>query len=378
MISNQEKQRVWDAYRSGKPIRVPSIWTVNPRNVVLDPKFNPKGVTFEEYFLNADVTVDMQLKFMDYQANYLWQYSDYATGRPEAFQFYQDNQNIYDAAYFGSPIHFRQGQVPDCTTILAGDDKNRIFDFDIDHPLDNPFVKQCIARHEALQAAAAKVSVPGVKLSVRPLSMGWDGPLTIATQLRGEDIFIDLLDDPDYAIRLMTFIQKAAEIRNRALAEYAGVKSPFDAPAGFLADDSIQLINTDMYKELILPLHRQWYGLYAGKGPHFIHLCGDATRHFPTIHEELNVGIFDTGFPVNHGALRKALGEDVEIQGGPEIALVLGGTREQVYARTKEILKSGVTVGGKFILHEANNLPPCCPEENLAAMYQCCLDHGNY
>jgi len=34
--------------------------------------------------------------------------------------------------------------------------------------------------------------------------------------------------------------------------------------------------------------------------------------------------------------------------------------------------------GGKFILHEANNLPPCCPEANLAAMYRCCLDHGNH
>jgi hypothetical protein len=34
--------------------------------------------------------------------------------------------------------------------------------------------------------------------------------------------------------------------------------------------------------------------------------------------------------------------------------------------------------GGKFILKEGNNLPPCVPEANLAAMYQCCLDHGNY
>jgi hypothetical protein len=34
--------------------------------------------------------------------------------------------------------------------------------------------------------------------------------------------------------------------------------------------------------------------------------------------------------------------------------------------------------GGRFILHEANNLPPRCPEENLRAMYGCCLEHGNY
>ena len=34
--------------------------------------------------------------------------------------------------------------------------------------------------------------------------------------------------------------------------------------------------------------------------------------------------------------------------------------------------------GGRFILREANNLPPCCPEANLAAMYQACLDFGRY
>jgi hypothetical protein len=34
--------------------------------------------------------------------------------------------------------------------------------------------------------------------------------------------------------------------------------------------------------------------------------------------------------------------------------------------------------GGRFVLKEANNLPPRCPEANLVAMYQACLDHGNY
>jgi len=184
------------------------------------------------------------------------------------------------------------------------------------------------------------------------------------------------LEDPEYAVRLMDFIQRGAEIRNRVLAAEAQ-QNAFTPPSGFLADDSIQLISPEMYKELILPLHRRWYDL-AGEGPHSMHLCGDATRHFPTIHEELNVCSFDTGFPVDHGALRKALGPDVEIIGGPEVSLLLTGTAEEVYQRTKDILQSGVMEGGRFILREANNLPPCCPQENLAAMYRCCLENGNY
>ncbi|RPI60245.1 MAG: hypothetical protein EHM48_07545 [Planctomycetaceae bacterium] len=96
------------------------------------------------------------------------------------------------------------------------------------------------------------------------------------------------------------------------------------------------------------------------------------------MHKELGVFSFDTGFPVDHGKLRRELGNDVEIFGGPEVAMLVGGTPAEVYERTKSILQSGVMQGGRFILREANNLPPCVPEANLSAMYQCCLDHGNY
>ena len=60
------------------------------------------------------------------------------------------------------------------------------------------------------------------------------------------------------------------------------------------------------------------------------------------------------------------------------MALLLGGTAEDVFERTRQILTSGVMAGGRFVLREGNNLPPGCPEENLAAMYRCCLEHGNY
>ena len=66
----------------------------------------------------------------------------------------------------------------------------------------------------------------------------------------------------------------------------------------------------------------------------------------------------------------------MEILGGPEVSLLLHGSAQQVYERTKGILLSGVKAGGRFILREANNLPPCVPQANLSAMYQACLDHG--
>lgn len=70
------------------------------------------------------------------------------------------------------------------------------------------------------------------------------------------------------------------------------------------------------------------------------------------------------------------MGEDVEISGGPEVALLLHGTPEACHQRTRAILESGVKRGGRFILQEANNLPPCVPMANLAAVYAACLEYG--
>jgi uroporphyrinogen-III decarboxylase len=314
---------------------------------------------------------------MEYQTQVLNQYCDRPVGRPEEWTFYVDNQNSYDSLYFGAPIEFRDGQVADTVPILSGSDKNRIFEMDIDHPLDNPFIEQYLRRYEDIKEAVASLSYHGMTFNVRPPTIGFDGHLTIATCLRGEELYADIHMDRDYVQRLIDFIHRAVIIRNRALAELFG-QDVFSGSRGSFADDSIQLISTETYRELVLPFHRAWYGMWSVEGPHSIHLCGDATRHFLTIHEELHVNSFDTGFPVDHGWLRRTLGDEVEILGGPEAFLLLDGTPEQVYKRTRDILKSGVMRGGRFILRDANNLPPNCSEENLAAMYNCCLEHGNY
>ena len=86
----------------------------------------------------------------------------------------------------------------------------------------------------------------------------------------------------------------------------------------------------------------------------------------------------DTGFPVDFAWLREAVGPEVEIRGGVEVSLLVNGTPEQVRARAKEILNSGVLEGRRFILAEGNNLPPGVPEENLAAMYQAALEFCRY
>jgi uroporphyrinogen-III decarboxylase len=377
MPTNEEKQAVWQAYYNRKPTRVPVTYGVNPRVVLFNSEWNPKGITFEDYFTNASALIEIQLQFMEFQTQYLNQYCDRSLGRPKEFAFYVDSQNSYDSLYFGTPIEFRDGEVADTVPILAGSDKYRIFDMDIEHPMDNPYVKNSLHRYEDIKSAISSLSYHDMKFSVNPPIIGFDGHLTIATCLRGSEIYSDIYEDPDYFNRLLSFIHNAVIIRNHAICEYFGHKA-FNGNSGGFADDSIQLISTKTYEEMVLPFHRTWYALWSVEGPHSMHLCGDATRHFPIIHEELHVNSFDTGFPVDFSWLRKVLGNDVEIYGGPEVGILLNGTSEQVYERTKNILKSGIMEGGRFVLRDANNLAPNVPEENLSAMYRCCLEHGIY
>lgn len=109
-----------------------------------------------------------------------------------------------------------------------------------------------------------------------------------------------------------------------------------------------------------------------------VHMCGDATRHYETIHKELNIGTFDTGFPVNHKELVRRLGPDVTIQGGPPSELVRSGTPEQIRQEAKRIIEEVKPYTRKFVLREGNDIAPGTPIENIEALYQAAKDFGQY
>ena len=93
-------------------------------------------------------------------------------------------------------------------------------------------------------------------------------------------------------------------------------------------------------------------------------------RHFKTLRDEIGVYEFETGFPEDFGWLRRELGREVTIHGGPTVTLLREGSPEGVAAETIRILRSGICEGGRFVLREGNNLAPGTPFANLEAMYE--------
>jgi len=374
---NEEQAAVWAAFHAGAPTRVPMMISANPRAFLLDPELNARGYTFRDCFTDPAIMFETDLQFQ-----YWYRHSvpaDMERGLPERWTLTPCFQNSYDAAWFGAPLTYYEGEVPDTRPILDDDCKRMLFDRGIPDSFAN-FMGTVRDYLEYYRERAEKTTFYDRPVTVTNNSPGlsFDGPMTVACNLRGATEFcLDLYEDPDYAQELMTFIQDAVLARQRAWRKYLGL--PAKKEALWFADDGIALISCDTYRELVLPHHKRFVAADMAPGaPMHMHLCGDAGRHFVTVRDELGAVTFDTGFPVDHGKIRRELGPDILIQGGPHVDLLLRGTPGEVAAETRRILRSGVMAGGKFILKEANNLAPRTPMANLRAMYETCKAEGVY
>lgn len=378
---NEEKRCLLESSKTGKSPRVLCRWVANSRILLLDPVLNPDGFTYEGMLNDPTVPPIVQSRFQEYWNTTIAETCDMVAGLPDEWEYSVEYHNVYDAAYFGVPVQFTPNQVPGTPHgYLSLDDLDAFLAQDIRHPLDNPYVKKQLAFREEIVKAARDFRYLGRKGKVAPFTLGFDGPLTAAFMLFGEEIFVLMATEPEKAKALFLFITEACIIRNQALLERAG--QPAVKPWGDLADDAIAMVSTDMLVDQVLPAHELWFSRMTTTTPadrrRGFHCCGDGTRHFKTMADNLGISYFDTGFPVDHGALRRELGPEIAISGGPHIGLFTGGTPEQLFAETKRILLSGIKEGRKFGLREGNNLPPCVPLENLKATYQACIEYGCY
>jgi uroporphyrinogen-III decarboxylase len=372
---NAEVKEVWKRFHEGKPSRVPMVLGISSRFTILNPAINTKGITYEEYFNDPDVMFEHQLRHQHWIRHNLPQ--DAEMGLPEAWTVGVDLQNSYEQLWYGAPLRFIEGNVPDTPPFITEEGKREFVTRGVPDPFGGWMRRNWdYLEHFKERAKGYEFCGRPVKAG-SPTGCGTDGPFTVACALRGPtELCLDMYTDPGFYHDLMGLIVEATIRRIRAYRERLG--QPMESKAWGFADDSIQLLSVATYRELVLPYHKRLVAAFGPEGPNSIHLCGDATRHFKTIRDELKVMTFDTGFPVDHGWLRCELGPEVTIQGGPHVEVLRTGTPEAIRAETRRILQSGVMQGGKFVLREGNNLAPGTPVENVAAMYEACKEFGRH
>ncbi|MGD9497577.1 MAG: uroporphyrinogen decarboxylase family protein [Armatimonadota bacterium] len=373
---NAQVREVWAAFRAGDPIRVPMILGIASRLTLLSDRYNPLGITYREYFLDPHAMFRHQLHHQWFLRHHLQR--DVEMGPPEVWTVPVDLQNSYEQLWYGAELRFIEGDVPDTPPFLTDENKWAFIDKGPPEPFSG-----WLGRAWEYRERFAQIAASGFEFHGRPVQagsvpgVGTDGPFTTACALRGPTaLCLDMYEDPRFYHALMDLIVTATIRRVKAFRARLG--QPVESTAWSMADDSIALLSERTYREFVLPYHRRLFDEFGSVGPNATHLCGDATHLFRTMRDELNVQSFDTGFPVDFAWLRRELGPEVTIYGGPHVELLRTGTPEQVRAEVRRILGSGVMAGGKFVLREGNNLAPGTPEENVAAMYAACQEYGRY
>jgi hypothetical protein len=363
---NEEVRALWPSLDEGRPIRTPIFFGINTRYFVLSPEANPQGVDFEDYFNDPDLMFDSLLRFQRWSRFNILQ--DTELGLPETWGIAPEFQNVYDAAWFGCPIVYREWQVPDSEPVFASNPEALL-----DRGMPDPFgglFGQALEYYEHFLERARNEEYLGRPIQV---NLPWgglscDGIMTIACSVFGPDfVCTAMASEPERLRRLLDFMTDALLARLQAWGERFGVPFPRDK-FGF-GDDSIALISTKMYREHILPHHKKMHDACSTDRWRWMHLCGDASRQFRTLVDELNIRHFDTGFPIDLGRVRQELGPEIRLDGGPHIEMLHFGTPAEIEAEVERICGSGVLQGGLFCLREANNLAPGTPLENMEALY---------
>ena len=373
---NAEVREVMAAFSAGRPTRVPMVLGISSRFTVLSERWNPGRINYREYFLDPEAMFHHQLQHQWFLRHHMQR--DVEMGLPEVWTIPVDLQNSYEQLWYGAPLHFIAGDVPDTPPFLTDERKWAFIEAGPPEPFSGWMGRAWLQRERQEEIGRSSFEFDGRPVQAGSVpGMGSDGPFTVAVALRGPtELCLDMYEDPEFYHALMDLIVTATIRRIRTFRERMGIAA--ESSAFSLPDDSIQLLSVPSYREFVLPYHRRLFEEFGATGPNGTHLCGDATHLFRTMRDELNVQAFDTGFPVDHGRLRREGGPGGGIPGGPHGEGLRSGTRSQVREETRRILQSRVMEGGQFILREGNNLAPGTPEENVAAMYAACKQFGRY
>ncbi len=367
---NEMSRALYNAFRENTPHRAPIRLNTNPRMLMLDPAYNRKALSYKEYMTNPEVMGQCVLEWL-YWVRFLLP-GDHEKGLPKTWQVHVDFQNFYDAAWLGGPVVFDEGQIPYAVPMLTDDNKYMILDRGIPEPFAGEWAERGLMFFDYFDRKSAE-GWTFLGCPVEPARivsfMHTDGPFTTAAALRGPTaLCMDLLLDPDYGHELLDFVTDASIMRMKAWRVRLG-HTP-EIPDWIAADDSVEMLSVEQYREFVLPRHRRLYDSFSPGVPRGIHLCGNAQRLFPILKDELNVTTFDTGFPLDFARFRKEMGKDVLLSGGPRAPLFVGEDPEPLLQETERILNSGVLEGGRFLLQEGNNLPPRASLGHCEVFYQ--------
>lgn len=222
--------------------------------------------------------------------------------------------------------------------------------------------------YQDMKDIAQSMTYLGLPVRVTFPGAGTHGIFTVAGLVRGPQLYLDMLDDPDFACEFLGIITDKTIGRMLAWHELAETGDEVPSADGWgMGDDALQLISRDMYERIVLPHHERIYSAMT-IGKRGMHLCGHAQQHFRTLYEALDITSLDgPGTFVDHGALLAAMPQ-LTISAQTDHTITLLGSIPKIEEMMHGMLRSSSKQPGRFFI--TGGLCPTTPLAHVRATYE--------
>lgn len=208
---------------------------------------------------------------------------------------------------------------------------------------------------------------------------GWSGVFNFACDLLGiEPLVMAPYDDGGLYVRFMGQLSDSMAEFTRAIAmtevECVGVQ-------GNMANAAV--MSNKFFREFVQPYEQKTLNAIHGEGKFSVyHNCGVARKFYPN-YREMGMTVWETisAPPQGDNDLADAkakLGDRICLLGNLDQVVFLKTAKpEEVAARTREIVKSGMP-HGRYIFSTSDFLERGTPRENVIAMIEAAKEAGSY
>jgi len=324
---------------------------------------NNYGIAFgREYYFNPDYRVEALIK---QQKAYYERFGDIGLGDPDPAPRPLITFGMpFLPAIFGCEIIYEDGAIPWAIPMnLSKEECDKLVKPDL--PNVSP-MKEMLAQIDHLKSKYGRV-VGDINVT---------GVQNLALKLRGDELYIDYFEDPDFSHRLLKFCTECIIDLWQFIYPITGSGAmdvtPMCDPSIFCVPNcTVEQISGLTYEEFNLPYDNM---LSEACHPFGIHHCGNldpVVEHYAKVK---NLAFVEAGFGTDFAAARRLLGPDVAFNARISPVLMKHGTSEEIEAAVKAAIDQGAPLENYSI--DTVGLTFGVPDENVRIARKTAMTYG--
>ncbi len=285
--------------------------------------------------------------------------NEYAATELADLDIFYTESNLGRFEYFSNDQVLVGGIQPNMILgMLVGADfvANDAMDADIsptplkDKPLEDLPDPSLLLDHELIKLFDSQIEQVKADSSLTPIPpFFWDasgratihGQLTTAQKFIGENIFMDLITDPEPAVKLLDWITDCSVI----LCEHYSRKGDLPITSVHIGECSGCMVNPEMFERFVVPVASK---VADALGPLRFHSCGPSTHLLESMKKMSKLAALDLGGDTSVAKTREVFGPDLPIDIAPMPTDLSADSPEPLLTWAKNVIEENA--GGNLTI----------------------------